>query len=398
MPAERVLAGVQSAVDDGRLLDLAQRLIAIPTENPPGNERIAAEFLADYFADNGWAVDLSDAAPGRPNVVVRIEGRAPGPGLIFDGHLDVVPAGDGWTSDPFTPVIRDGRLVGRGAADMKGGLAAMIAAAEAVQRAELPLCGSLTLAVVAAEEEGGGGTWHRVRSGLRGTWAIVPEPTELNPVIAHKGCANLRVQVHGTAAHASAPEQGVNAIEQAGALLTGLGELSARLRQRRHPLLGYPTLTVCTIQGGFNDYTVPHTCGLTLNRRVVPLETEHDVLAEVQAVLAECERIDPAFVADVQLSTFTPPMETDAQSPVVLALRSATQQVLGSDPGVAGWSATCDASILTHGAQMPTVVFGPGSIARDAHRPDESVAVVELAQCARIFASTIAQLLSASRS
>jgi acetylornithine deacetylase len=292
-------------------------------------------------------------------------------------------------------VIRDGRLIGRGAADMKGGLAAMIAAAEAVQRAEFPLRGSLTLAVVADEEEGGGGTWHLVRSGLRGTWAIVPEPTEMKPVVANKGCANLRVQVRGTAAHASAPEHGVNAIDQAGALIAGFGKLSAQLRQRQHHLLGYPTLTVCTIQGGFNDYTVPDTCSLTLNRRVVPLETEHDVLAEVQAVLAERERIDPAFVADLQLSSFTPPMETDAQSPVVLALRSATRDVLGIDPGVAGWSATCDASILTHAAQVPTVVFGPGSISLDAHRPDESVALTDLKQCARIFARTIAHLLGA---
>jgi acetylornithine deacetylase len=202
------------------------------------------------------------------------------------------------------------------------------------------------------------------------------------------------VQVHGRAAHASAPEHGVNAIDQAGGLIAGLGALSGRLRQQQHDLLGYPTLTVCTIQGGFNDYTVPDVCSLTLNRRVLPLETERDVLAEVRAVLAERERIDPAFAADVQLCKFTPPMETDAQSPVVLALRSATEDVLGADPGVAGWSATCDASILTHGAGVPTVVFGPGSIARDAHRPDESVAVAELAQCARIFASTIVQLLA----
>jgi acetylornithine deacetylase len=252
----------------------------------------------------------------------------------------------------------------------------------------------LTLAVVADEEEGGGGTWHLVRSGLRGTWAIVPEPTKLKPVVAHKGCANLRVHVRGTAAHASAPEQGVNAIDQAAALIAGFGELGARLKQRQHRLLGNPTLTVCTIQGGFNDYTVPDSCSLTLNRRVLPLETEREVVAEVQAVLAERQRIDPSFAADVQLSSFAPPMETDAQSPVVLALRSATREVLGSDPGVVGWSATCDASILTHAAKVPTVVFGPGSIALDAHRPDESVALTDLKQCARIFASTIAQLLA----
>src|SRR6185295_9366343 len=182
----------------------------------------------------------------------------------------------------------------------------------------------------------------------------------------HKGCANLRVQVRGRAAHASAPEHGLNAIDQAGGLIAGLGELSARLKQKKHDLLGYPTLTVCTIQGGFNDYTVPDSCSLTLNRRVLPLETERDVLAEIQAVLGE-----HPFEADVQLCSFVPPMETDVQSPVVLALRSATSDVLGSDPGVVGWSATCDASILTHGASVPTVVFGPGSIARDAHRPNE---------------------------
>ena len=199
--------------------------------------------------------------------------------------------------------------------------------------------------------------------------------------------------MRGTAAHASAPEQGVNAIDHAAALIAGLGELSARLKERRHHLLGHPTLTACTIHGGFNDYTVPDACSLTLNRRLLPSETAADVLAEVRAVLDERAHLDPAFAAEVSLSSFTPPMETDAQSPIVLALRSAAQQVLGSDPGVAGWPATCDASILTHHAQVPTVVFGPGSIARDAHRPDESVAVAELGQCARIFASTIARLL-----
>jgi len=382
------------AVDDGRLLDLAQRLIAIPTENPPGNERLAAEFLADYFADNGWAVELSEAAPGRPNVVARIEGRAGGPRVIFDGHLDVVPAGDGWATDPYIPVIKDGRLIGRGAADMKGGVAAMIAAVEAVQRADVPLHGEVVLAAVADEEEAGSGTRQLVRSGLRGTWAIVPEPTELQPVVAHKGNATIHVRIRGAAAHASTPEQGVNAIDQAGALLAELGELNARLRNsRHHSLLGHPTLTVCTIAGGFNDYTVPDTCSLTLNRRLVPPETEQVVLAEVSALLDRRAAADPSFVGEAHMRSFTPPMETDGNTAVVLALRSAAKQISGVDPGVSGWSATCDASILTHDANIPTVVFGPGSIARSAHRPDESVAVSELAECARIFALTIALLL-----
>ena len=132
-------------------------------------------------------------------------------------------------------MVKDGRLFGRGSADMKGGVAAMIAAVEAVQRAEIPLRGSVTLAVVADEEEGGTGTHALVRAGLRGTWAIVPEPTELQPVIAHKGSANIRVQLRGTAAHASTPEQGINAIDRAGLLIASLGEVNARLRDRLHP-------------------------------------------------------------------------------------------------------------------------------------------------------------------
>ena len=119
--------------------------------------------------------------------------------------------------------------------------------------------------------------------------------------------------MRGTAAHASAPEQGVNAIDQAAALIGGLAELSTRLKQQRHELLGHPTLTVCGIQGGFNDYTVPAACTLSLNRRVLPLETENDVLAQVQAVLDARARIDPTFAADVQLRAFTPAMETDAR-------------------------------------------------------------------------------------
>jgi acetylornithine deacetylase len=289
-------------------------------------------------------------------------------------------------------------LIGRGAADMKGGVAAMVAAAEAVQRAQVPLHGSLTLAVVADEEEGNAGTRHLVESGTRSAWAIVPEPTELRPVVAHKGSATLRVHVRGVAAHASTPEQGVNAIDHAAALIGQLSVLAERLSARRHVLLGHPTLTVCSIQGGFNNYTVPAACSVVLNRRVLPDEAQEDVLAQVQAVVEEQARLDSSFSAAAELSAFTPAMETDTRSPVVQALRSAVRQVRGDDPGVIGWSATSDGSILTHEGGMPTVIFGPGSIARDAHRPDESVAISDLGECARIFASTIVQLLGGAPS
>ncbi len=377
-------------VDDDRLLDLARGLIAIPSENPPGDERRVADFLLHDLRAHGW--DAEDRqADGRPNVVARLQGRQPGPHLLFDGHLDVVPAGNGWSQDAYTPTIRDGRLIGRGAADMKGGIAAMVAAAEAVRRAGVPLRGTLTLAMVADEEEGGRGTRALLDAGLRATWAIVPEPTELQPVVAHKGSANLHIRLRGVPAHASTPEQGVNAIDHAMRVLAGLDELRRRTVVH-HELLGPPTLTVCTIAGGFNDYTVPDQCELTLNRRLVPPERAVDVLADVQAVLAECRSRDTSFNASVEMRACTPPLETPTDALVANALRSATAQVTGADSGVQGWSATCDASMLSQ-AGIETVVFGPGSISRDAHRPNESVGVDQLQQCASIFALTIAQLL-----
>jgi acetylornithine deacetylase len=227
--------------------------------------------------------------------------------------------------------------------------------------------------------------------GLDATWAIVPEPTELRPVVAHKGSANVHIQLRGVPAHASTPEQGVNAIEHAMRALAGLEELRRRT-VTHHALLGAPTLTVCTIAGGFNDYTVPDTCQLTLNRRLVPPERPEDVLADVQAVLTDCRSQDPTFDATVELRACTPPLETPEDAAVARALRSATAQLTGADPGVHGWSATCDASMLSQ-AGIETVVFGPGSISHDAHRPDESVSIAQLQLCARIFALTIAQLL-----
>jgi acetylornithine deacetylase len=245
--------------------------------------------------------------------------------------------------------------------------------------------------MVADEEEGGCGTRALLDDGLDATWAILPEPTELRPVVAHKGSANLHIRLRGVPAHASTPEQGVNAIEHAMRALAGLEEFSRRT-VTHHALLGAPTLTVCTIAGGFNDYTVPDQCQLSLNRRLVPPERGDDVLADVRAVLANCRSRDPTFDATVELRACTPPLETAEDAAIARALRSATAQVTGWDPGVHGWSATCDASVLSQ-AGIETVVFGPGSISHDAHRPDESVSIEQLRQCARIFARTIAQLL-----
>lgn len=383
-------------INQQRLLDLAADLVRIPSENPPGNEAAVADYLAAYFRRLGIEPTVQEIAFGRPNVLVRLEGQEPGPHLIFNGHTDVVPAGPGWTTDPYGAEIRDGRLYGRGSADMKGGVAAMIEAVLTVYQGT-SFRGAITLAMVADEEEGGGGTRHAVQQGLRGDWAIIPEPTDLRPVIAHKGDFNFSITVHGQAAHGSVPERGVNAIYGAGRLLTAIQELNARLAARSHPLVGNPTISVGTIHGGEITCMVPAVCRVAVDRRVIPGERPDDVIDEVRDLLATLSQDDPDFRAEMEVPIQALPMELAPDQPVVSALRHATRRVAGADPGVFGWAATCDASILAEEAQTPTVIFGPGSIEQAAHRPDESVAVDELVACAEIYVLTILELLGTDR-
>jgi acetylornithine deacetylase/succinyl-diaminopimelate desuccinylase family protein len=383
---------VRESIDRSRMLNLAADLIRIPSENPPGNEAAVAEYLVAFFRRLGIEPLLQEVAPGRPNVLVRLEGTEPGPHLIFNGHTDVVPAGPGWTMDPYGSEIRDGRLFGRGSADMKGGVAAMIEAALTVYQGS-SFRGAITLAMVADEEEGGGGTRHAVQQGLCGEWAIIPEPTDLRPVIAHKGDFNFYVTVHGQAAHGSVPDQGINAIYGAGRLLSAIQALNERLSTRTHPLVGRATVSVGTINGGEITCMVPAQCRIAVDRRVIPGERPDDVIAEMQGLLDRLTRDAPELRAEMVIPIQAMPMEVSPDLPVVLALRDATRQVVGQDPGFFGWSATCDASILTQEAGTPTVIFGPGSIERAAHRPDESVGIEELVACADIYALAILNLL-----
>jgi acetylornithine deacetylase len=383
------------AINRQRLLGLATDLIRIPSENPPGNEAAVGDYLTAYFRRLGIESVVQEIAPGRPNILVHLEGQSPGPHLIFNGHTDVVPPGTGWTVEPYGAEVRDGRLYGRGSADMKGGIAAMIEAALTVyQRASFR--GAITLAMVADEEEGGGGTRYAVKHGLRGDWAIIPEPTDLRPVIAHKGDFNFYINVHGEAAHGSVPERGVNAVYAAGRLLTAIQDLNQRLSVQSHPLVGRPTVSVGTIKGGEITCMVPAECHVAVDRRLIPGERPDAVVAEMEALLDDLSRDDPQFKADMTAPIQVLPMEVTPDLPVVSALRNATRRVIGEDPRFSGWSATCDASILAQDANTPTVIFGPGSIEHAAHRPDESVSITELVQCAEIYILTIMELLGDS--
>ncbi len=393
MVAPSAREAVLAQIDEGRLLRLAQDLIRFNTANPPGNELALATFLVDYFRGLGLEAEVQEVSTGRANALGRLGPAGARPHLILNGHIDTVPAGAGWTKDPYGGEVVAGRLYGRGSADMKGGLAAMIAAVEAILRSGTPLRGGVTICGVMDEEETGNGTRHTIAQGLRGDCAIIGEPTDLLPVIAHKGDMYIEVETRGVEAHASTPHAGLNAIDQMADVIVELRSLAEQLEQRPHPVVGPPTLTVGTIEGGITTCMVPGRCRVTLDRRVVPGEEPGVAVREVREAVERVRQRRPDLRAEVQMLMFAPPMETSADHPVIAAIREATAAVLGRDPGVHGWSATCDANMLVNDAGIPTVVFGPGSIAQQAHRPDESVPVRELVDAANIYALTILRLV-----
>lgn len=386
---------VLAEINREELVELAQELVRIPSENPPGDEKPVAEFLAPRLQELGMEVQVRDVdeRAGRPNVLATWDSGRDGPTLLFNAHLDVVPAGEGWSVDPFAGEVRDGRLYGRGACDMKGPLTAVVTALKAVQRAGVSLRGKIVLAGVVGEEQDQSGTRQLVRDGIVADYGIVVEPTRLVPVIAHKGEVYYDITAFGKAAHGSVPHLGVNAVVKMIPVIEGVQELAERLKQKNHPLCGHPTVNLGVIEGGEIPNAVPDRCTISLDRRLIPGETFEEARAEIDGILTEIAEADPEFEARVEVPMTWRPMEIAEDELIVVALRRQTEAVTGEDPGLEGWPATCDANILVNEAGIPTCIFGPGDLFGQAHKPDESIDIDELVMGAQIYALTILDLL-----
>ena len=364
------------ALGDARAL--ARSLVAIDSRNPalvPGapGEGAVARLLAGVLDGWGFRVHVDDVVPGRPNVVARI-GQGRGRTLMFNGHLDVVGV-DGMTHAPFDPVEREGRLYGRGACDMKAGIAAMCAAA--ARAAAGGLAGEIVIAAVIDEEHESLGTRHLIASGVRTDAAVVTEPTGLAVMPAHKGFAWIEVTVHGRAAHGSRWELGIDAIRHAGLLLAELDDFDAtELAGREHPLLGRASLHASLIEGGSGLSTYPDRCVIQLERRTLPGERAQDAVREIEAACARVRARRADFRADVALSFAQQPSDVSPADPIVRALADASDGAAA----VRGMSAWTDCALLNEAA-IPSVCFGPGDIAM-AHAPEESVALLEIDRAA----------------
>jgi len=371
------------ALDLPRMIDDLARLVAFDTQNPPGRELEAARWLKSTMTGMGFAADTTDVMPGRTNVV-GVLANGPGPTFAFNTHIDVVPAGSGWTSDPFALRESSGRLYGRGACDAKGPMTAMLGAMRWLAQNRKRWSGTLLGVFVADEEASSRGAKAYAATRPRIDACMVGEPTSCTTYSAHKGSLRPLVRVHGRTAHSGMPDLGVNAIIKSASLLHAVAAEHQRIKARYHPLVGNPSLTITRAAAGVADNVVPECCELLLDRRMIPGEDEDAVKVEIATLVARAAK---EAGTTMEIAEFRPTTggatETADNHPIVVASQSACQHHHGHPTALSGFQGGCD---LVHfrsvGAQG--VVLGPGAL-DVAHKPDEYVPIAELAMAAGIY-------------
>ena len=378
-------------IDEQYTRDTLTRLVQINSVNPtlapgaPGEREIAA-FIAESLRASGLAAEIYEPEPGRTSVVGRLPGTGGGRSLMLNAHCDTVDVAG--MEEPFSGAIRDGKLYGRGSFDMKGSLAACMAAAKALADSGARLRGDLLVAAVADEEYGSLGTRDLIGR-VKVDGAIVTEPTALNTCLAHKGYLWIEVTVAGRAAHGSKFELGIDANLKMGAFLHELAKLERELRARPpHPLVGPPSLHAALLSGGSGLSTYAASSTVQIERRTIPGETEAQAVAEIQAVVDCVAASDPDFHATVRPFFTRDPFEVPANAPIVQVVDRAAAKVRGVAPKHIGDTPWMDAALL-QAAGVETVVFGAAGTG--AHAAVEWVDVESVIRLAEILAEAASE-------
>jgi acetylornithine deacetylase len=339
-------------------------------DGEPSDERAIATVVGTMMTALGMEITEYEPEPGRVSVVGRLRGTGGGRSLMLYGHIDTV--GVTAMPEPFSATVRDGKLYGRGAYDMKGGVTACLATVNALRDAGAKLRGDVLIACVADEEVASIGMAEVLRH-VRADAAIVTEATELRVCLAHRGFSWVEVETLGVAAHGSRFDLGIDANMRMGRFLARLDRLEQELRARpRHPLVGPPSLHAAVIRGGTGTSTYADYCRLEIERRTVPGETEAQVLAEIRALTDALAREDSTFKANVRAMLTRGSFEVDANAPIVHAVLGAATNVLGAAPEVIGEPYWMDAALLSD-VGIDTVVIGP--VGAGAHALEEWVSL-----------------------
>lgn len=388
--------GVCGHINADTIAALTAALVEAPSENPGGTEAATVEVLAGACRSSGLSISTHEVAPQRPNLVATLNAGS-GPGVMFLGHSDVVPAGPNWTADPYRARYADGRIYGRGATDMKGGLAAVVAAMQALAHAPaygVELSGPVRLVCTVDEEEHGIGVRDFVSRPADHDFlgCIVAEPTDMQVVRGCRGASYLDVDVFGRAAHSGRPSDGRSAINAAASIVDLIRFDHEQLAMTLDDLLGCGTWNVGTITGGQGISVVAPTCSLGVDRRLMPDEDPHVIAEQLRSAIAASGIDSDGISVDVRVTMEMPGFATAADHPVVTTAVGAVSDA-GGTTSVGGWSAACDGGFISRDLGIPAIVLGPGNINTDAHQPDESVAVADLVIAARTYALAALRLL-----
>ena len=369
------------------LADLVRR----PSVNPMGRTDISPDFtfehrVTDYLERRllalGCEFQRQEVEPGRHNLVAYYRPKTPAPfTVLFEAHQDTVPV-DAMTVEPFGAKIDGGKMYGRGSCDVKAGITVMLHAFERLVREKPAGSANVVLAFTVDEEHTFLGVQHLVNSGLKADYAIVAEPTLLNIVHAHKGVVRWQIETPGRACHSSRPEQGVNAVYRMAKVLNAIEIYAEKLRASANdPLLGPPTLSVGRIMGGVSPNTVPDSCRIDIDRRLIPGEVPAKAVADLDAFLRSYPGLDVPFVSNPPRLA-CPPLNPANAGELVARLGSAIERVAGKKD-VVGVPFGTDASTISE-AGIPAVVFGPGDI-NQAHTKDEWIDLEQLEPASEIL-------------
>jgi len=418
---EKLARAIEDRTDE--LVALTVDLIRFPTVNPPGEAYTpCAEYLARQLKARGYGVEFirGEGAPGdtdrypRTNIVARFDGRSAGQTVHFNSHIDVVEAGDGWTVDPFAGVVRDGRVYGRGACDMKGGLAASIVAADAFMAVNPDFPGAIEISGTVDEESGGfGGVAHLARLGYfskpKVDHVIIPEPLNKDRIcLGHRGVWWAEIETHGSIAHGSMPFLGDSAIRHMGAVLHAFEEElfpALDARQTRMPVVPEgarrSTMNINSIHGGqTEDFypglpspNVPDSCRMVIDRRFLIEEDIAEVKGEVAAILDRLRRDRPKFGYAIRDMMEVLPLMTERDAPVASAVAEGIRSVFGREPDYVISPGTYDQKHIARiGHLHDCVAYGPGMLDL-AHRPDEWVGIADMVESAKVMAISLDTLL-----
>jgi succinyl-diaminopimelate desuccinylase len=325
--------------------------------------------------------------------LARLRSSQKKPGLLYNGHLDTVPVGaEEWIHEPFRADVTEGKIWGRGTADMKGGMAVIMVAAKALAEARVPLQGDLVIAATAGEEADSlGATALAARPDLGPVQAVViPEPSYNDIFVAEKGAFWIEITTQGKTAHGSMPEMGRNAVMMMVTLINELGKMSFPYKE--HPLLGGFSQSINTIAGGVKTNVVPDYCAVTVDMRTVPGQDHRAILRQVEDLIADLSRRIPDFKALVKVTNNRAPVETSPEEPAVQSFADVVAELAGERPVPKGVRYYTDAVAFVPVLRAPMIICGPGD-AKLAHQPNEHVEVSKLVQAARIYTLAAAKLL-----